>query len=129
MKNIHRATLKNDIIDVVERIVRKIPTIKEYEIVLSFNGKIRQDMPFHTNNFANGVYIGVTFGNYKISNILRMVVREEKPRLTRITPSLLEIDYNWTYGHLLISGENKMLDEFIDEINHRFNIELLENKL
>lgn len=110
-------------------IVNEIPTIGEYELQLEFNGQLNQDMPYHINNFGNGIHVAIYFDKFKLGRLLKINRDGINFFLSRPEPNLILRHSAYRYGKLVISGNDKTLGEFIDDVNKKFNMDLLMNKL
>jgi hypothetical protein len=73
--------------------------------------------------------IGLCFDEYKISKLFKFTpISDGSYIITKAYPNLVEINYNYKYGKLIIFGENAP-KSFFDNVNKFFNMKLLMDKL
>lgn len=109
-------------------VLKQLPFIKEYELCIE-TGALILDMNYHRNNFMTNATIGLCFDEYKISKLFKFTpISDGSYIITKAYPKLVEINYNYKYGKLIIFGEDAP-KSFFDNVNKFFNMKLLMDKL
>ena len=109
-------------------VLKQLPFIKEYELCIE-TGALILDKTYHRNNFMTNATIGLCFDEYKISKLFKFTpISDGSYIITKAYPKLVEINYNYKYGKLIIFGEDAP-KSFFDNVNKFFNMKLLMDKL
>jgi len=109
-------------------VLKQLPFIKEYELCIE-TGALILDMKYHGNNFMTNATIGLCFDDYKISKLFKFTpISDGSYIITKSYPKLVEINYDYKYGKLIILGEDDP-KSFFDNVNKFFNMKLLMDKL
>lgn len=109
-------------------VLKELPFIKEYELCIE-TGDLILDMKYHRNNFLTTATIGLCFDGYKISRLFKpTLISDGTYIITKDFPRLVEINYDYKYGKLLIYGEVET-KLFFDNVHKFFSMKLLMEKL